>query len=367
MLEQPPRAITERREDEQRQDGSESFHAGRIANRYRQGNAGRRFWLTGVNGAAISPAMPGSIWKWVFFNLFVLVMLAIDLGVFHRKSHAVKLKEALGWSVVWVTLALVYNAGIYYWLGQQKALEFFTGYLIEKSLSVDNLFVFLMLFSYFRVDPQHQHKVLFWGIIGALVMRAIFIAMGVALIEKFEWIIFLFGGILIYSGIKMAFQSEAEVHPEKNPVLKLFRRFTPISHEYDGDKFWTVQNGKRLATPLLVVLLVVETTDLIFAVDSIPAVLAISRDPFIVYTSNVFAILGLRALFFALAGVMNLFHLLHYGLAFILVFVGTKMLVGHWYKVPIGLALGVVAAALVVSVVASLLWPAGDKRQSAVE
>jgi tellurite resistance protein TerC len=357
MLQQPPGAVRQRRKDEQYEDRPEYLHAGRITNRYRQRNARGWFWLTGVNPVALCGAMPGSIWKWVFFNLFVLVMLAIDLGVFHRKAHAVKLKEALGWSAVWVTLALLYNVGIYFWMGQQKALEFFTGYLIEKSLSVDNLFVFLMLFTYFRVDSRHQHKVLFWGIVGALVMRAIFIAMGVALITKFEWIIFLFGGILIYSGIKMAFQSETEVHPEKNPVLKLFRRFTPISKEYDGDKFWTVQNGKRLATPLLVVLLVVETTDLIFAVDSIPAVLAISRDPFIVYTSNVFAILGLRALFFALAGVMNLFHLLHYGLAFILAFVGTKMIVGHWYKVPIGIALGVVAAALVVSVVASLIWP----------
>jgi len=302
--------------------------------------------------------MPGSIWKWVFFNVFVLVMLTLDLGVFHRKAHAVKVKEALAWSAIWIALALAYNLGIYFWMGKTKALEFLTGYLIEKSLSVDNLFVFLMLFSYFGVDARHQHKVLFWGIVGALVMRAIFIAMGVALITKFEWIIFVFGGLLIYSGVKMATQKETEVHPEKNPVLKLFCRFTPVSREYDGDRFWTVRNGQRMATPLLVVLLVVETTDLIFAVDSIPAVLAITHDPFIVYTSNVFAILGLRALFSALAGVMNLFHLLHYGLSLILVFVGGKMILGHWYKMPIGAALGVVAAALAASVIASLIWPA---------
>ena len=302
--------------------------------------------------------MPGSIWKWVFFNVFVLVMLTLDLGVFHRKAHAVKVKEALAWSAIWIALALAYNLGIYFWMGKTKALEFLTGYLIEKSLSVDNLFVFLMLFSYFGVDARHQHKVLFWGIVGALVMRAIFIAMGVALITKFEWIIFVFGGLLIYSGVKMATQKETEVHPEKNPVLKLFCRFTPVSREYAGDRFWTVRNGQRMATPLLVVLLVVETTDLIFAVDSIPAVLAITHDPFIVYTSNVFAILGLRALFSALAGVMNLFHLLHYGLSLILVFVGGKMILGHWYKMPIGAALGVVAAALAASVIASLIWPA---------
>jgi len=294
----------------------------------------------------------------VFFNVFVLVMLTLDLGVFHRKAHAVKVKEALAWSAIWIALALAYNLGIYFWMGKTKALEFLTGYLIEKSLSVDNLFVFLMLFSYFGVDARHQHKVLFWGIVGALVMRAIFIAMGVALITKFEWIIFVFGGLLIYSGVKMATQKETEVHPEKNPVLKLFCRFTPVSREYDGDRFWTVRNGQRMATPLLVVLLVVETTDLIFAVDSIPAVLAITHDPFIVYTSNVFAILGLRALFSALAGVMNLFHLLHYGLSLILVFVGGKMILGHWYKMPIGAALGVVAAALAASVIASLIWPA---------
>jgi tellurite resistance protein TerC len=303
--------------------------------------------------------MPGTVWKWVFFNLFVLLMLAIDLGVFHRKSHTVKLKEALAWSGVWIALALIYIVIVHFWLGPQKALEFLTGYLIEKSLSVDNLFVFLMLFSYFRVAGELQHTVLFWGIIGALIMRAIFIAAGVTLIETFEWIIYVFGGILIYSGVKMAVQKEADVHPERNPVLKLFRKCIPVTNDYAGKKFFVHRDGRRYATPLFVVLLVVETTDLIFAVDSIPAVLAISRDPFIVYTSNVFAILGLRALYFALAGVMNIFHLLHYGLSVILVFVGTKMILSAWHvKIPIGIALGVVAGVLMLSVAASLIWPA---------
>jgi tellurite resistance protein TerC len=302
--------------------------------------------------------MPGSIWKWIIFNAFVLVMLALDLGVFHRKTHAVKLKEALIWSAVWIALALAYNVGIYYWMGHQKALEFLTGYLIEKSLSVDNLFVFLLLFGYFRVAGELQHTVLFWGILGALIMRAIFIAAGITLIARFEWIIYVFGGILVYSGIKMAFEKEKEIHPDRNPVLRLFRKCMPVSTEYEGKKFFIIRDGRRFATPLLVVLIVVETTDLIFAVDSIPAVLAISRDPFIVYTSNVFAILGLRALYFALAGVMNVFHLLHYGLSLILVFVGTKMILSAWHiKIPIGIALGVVAGVLVLSVIASLIWP----------
>ncbi len=301
--------------------------------------------------------MPGSAWKWIIFNVFVLAMLAIDLGVFHRKSHTVKLKEALSWSAVWITLALLYNVLIYFWLGQAKALEFLTGYLIEKSLSVDNIFVFLLVFSYFRVAPEHQHKVLFWGIIGALVMRAIFIAIGVTLIQRFDWVVYVFGAVLIYSGIKMALSKDTEIHPDQNPVLRLFRKFFPVTNQYDGDRFWTIQNGRRFATPLMVVLLVVETTDLIFAVDSIPAILAISHDPFIVYTSNVFAILGLRALYFALAGVMNMFHLLHYGLSLILVFVGVKMICSHFFHVPIGIALGVVVGVLVLSVVGSLIWP----------
>lgn len=305
--------------------------------------------------------MLGSIWKWIIFNVFVLAMLALDLGVFHRKSHAVKLKEALGWSAVWITLALLYNVGVYFWLGQAKALEFLTGYVIEKSLSVDNIFVFIMLFSYFRVPSEYQHKVLFWGILGALVMRAIFIALGVALIQKFEWVIYIFGAVLIYSGIKMAMEKDAEVHPEHNPILRLFRKAFPVTQGFEGNRFWVRRETGLLATPLMVVLVVVETTDVVFAVDSIPAVLAITQDPFIVYTSNVFAILGLRALYFALAGVMNVFHFLHYGLSLILVFVGVKMICSHWFKIPIGVALGVVAGVLVLSVAASLIWPEKKK------
>lgn len=297
------------------------------------------------------------MWPWILFNLFVLAMLALDLGVFHRKAHVVRLKEALGWSVVWICLALLFNLLIYFWLGPETALQFLAGYVIEKSLSVDNLFVFLLIFSYFSVPSIYQHKILFWGILGALIMRAIFIAAGITLIEKFHWMIYLFGGFLIITGIKMAFQKDKELHPEANPVLRLFRRFVPVTSEYHESRFWVIKEGKRWATPLFVVLLLVETTDVIFAVDSIPAILAVTRDPFIVYTSNVFAILGLRALYFALAGIMQLFHYLHYGLSLILVFVGTKMLISDIYKVPIGIALVVIAGILIVSVVASILRP----------
>jgi tellurite resistance protein TerC len=305
--------------------------------------------------------MPGSIWKWVIFNAFVLAMLALDLGVFHRKKHLIRLKEALAWSAMWIALALSYNVGVYFWLGHVKAMEFLTGYLIEKALSVDNIFVFLLLFSYFRVAGEYQHEVLFWGILGALIMRAIFIFAGVALIHRFEWIIYVFGAVLIYSGIKMALPGEKDIHPEKNPVLRLFRRVAPVTGQYVGSKFWVKQNGRLFATPLMVVLLVVETTDVIFAVDSIPAVLAITRDPFIVFTSNVFAILGLRALYFALAGIMDKFQFLHYGLSLILVFVGAKMVGSHYFEVPTHIALGVVAAILIVSVIASLLLPGKSK------
>jgi tellurite resistance protein TerC len=302
--------------------------------------------------------MLGVIWKWALFNAFVLAMLALDLGVFHRKPREMKVTEALGWSAMWITLALSFNLIIYFWLGPPKALEFLTAYLIEKSLSVDNLFVFLLMFSYFRVAGRHQHEVLFWGIIGALIMRALFIAMGVTLIHRFTWIIYVFGGVLIYSGVRMALEKEKKIRPEKNPVLKLFRRLVPVTETYDGGKFFVKRNGRMFATPLLVVLVVVETTDVIFAVDSIPAVLAITTDAFIVYTSNVFAILGLRALYFALAGVMDMFHHLHYGLSVILVFVGTKMILSAWHmEIPTGIALGVVAGVLVLSVIASLIWP----------
>jgi tellurite resistance protein TerC len=302
--------------------------------------------------------MLGSIWKWVFFNTFVLGMLALDLGVFHRRPREMKVKEALGWSAMWITLALSFNLGLYVWLGPRPALEFLTGYLIEKSLSVDNLFVFLLLFTYFRVEGRYQHEVLFWGILGALVMRALFIALGVTLIHRFTWIIYLFGVVLLYSGVRMAFEKERRIRPEKNPVLRLFQRLMPVTENYEGGRFFVRRETRRFATPLLSVLLLVETTDLIFAADSIPAVLAITTDPFIVYTSNVFAILGLRALYFALAGAMDRFHHLHYGLALILMFVGTKMILTAWgIRIPTHVALLVIVAILALSVIASLIWP----------
>ncbi|GBC85645.1 Inner membrane protein alx [bacterium HR11] len=302
--------------------------------------------------------MHTSVLVWVAFGAFILLMLALDLGVFHRRAHVVGLREALVWSAVWIALALTFNVGVYVWRGPQAALEFLTGYLIEKSLSVDNIFVFLLLFQYFQVPAQYQHRVLFWGILGALVMRAAFILGGIALIHRFHWVVYIFGAVLIVSGVRMAFQKDKEVHPERNPVLRLLRRFLPVSATYVEGRFFVKQAGRWVATPLLVVLVVVETTDLVFAVDSIPAIFAITLDPFIVYSSNVFAILGLRALYFALAGVMPLFRYLHYGLSAILVFVGVKMLISNVVKIPVVLSLGVVAAVLTVSVVFSLLRPA---------
>ncbi len=301
--------------------------------------------------------MLNQILPWILFNIFVLAMLAIDLGVFHRKAHEVKIKEALVWSAAWIALGLAFNVGIYVWRGPEQALEFLTGYLLEKSLSVDNIFVFFLIFSYFRVGSFYQHKILFWGILGALIMRGIFIAVGVTLIQQFHCTIYVFGAFLILAGIKMVFQKDKEIHPERNPALRLFRRFMPVTDHSPQGKFFVQQNGRTFATPLFVVLLVVETTDVIFAVDSIPAILAITLDPFIVYTSNVFAILGLRALYFALARAMQLFHYLHLGLSSILVFIGAKMLLADIYKIPIVVALSVVAGILIVSVVASVVRP----------
>lgn len=298
-----------------------------------------------------------SLGWWIGFNIFILAMLALDLLVFHKKPHEVSLKEALFWSCIWIGLALIFNGWIYFWQGRQPALEFLTGYLIEKSLSVDNIFVFLMIFSCFKVPAKYQHEVLFWGILGALLMRAGFIAGGVALIKNFHWIIYVFGGFLIFTGIKMSLDKDKEIHPEKSWVLRLFHKFIPVTHSYEGGKFFVIKDGKKFATPLLVVLIIIETTDVIFAVDSIPAILAITQNSFIVYTSNVFAILGLRALYFALAGIIQLFHYLHYGLSAILVFVGTKMLLTDIYKIPIGVSLGAVATLLTLSIVASILWP----------
>src|SRR4029077_7920460 len=276
-------------------------------------------------------------------------MLVLDLGVFHRRAHTVKFREALAWSVAWIALAAIFALVIYFWHGRTPSLEFITGYVIELSLSVDNLFVFLLIFRFFQVPAIHQHKVLFWGILGALIMRAIFIAAGVGLIQRFHWIIYAFGAFLVYSGIKLFFQEEAEIHPEKNPILRLFRRWVPVTDDYVGNRFF-VRSAGLYATPLFVVLLVVETTDLLFAVDSIHAILAITRDAFIVYTSNVFAILGLRSMYFALAGMMEMFRYLHYGLSLILIFVGGKMLVSHYLEIPTVVALGSVAGVLLISV-----------------
>ena len=308
--------------------------------------------------------MSHQILLWVGFNILVLILLAVDLGVFHRGARTIKIKEALWWSAIWIVVALLFNEVIYFWRGTDTALQFLTGYLIERSLSVDNLFVFLMVFSYFRVASQYQYKVLFWGILGALIMRAFFIAAGIALIHLFYWVIYVFGAFLIIIAIRMAFEKEKEIHPEKNPVLILFRKFMPVTENYVEGKFFIRRNKKYLATPLFVVLLVIETTDVIFALDSIPAILAITTDPFIVYTSNVFAILGLRALYFALAGIMELFHYLNIGLSVILAFVGVKMLLSKFYEIPVTVALGVVALTLIVAIIASLMFPQTGKTRS---
>jgi len=311
--------------------------------------------------------MEGSIWLWVGFNVFVLAMLALDLGVFHRKSHAVSGKEAVIWSVVWITLSLAFNVVIYFfwdrmmpgsaYTNSEAALSFLTGYLIEKSLSVDNIFVFILIFTFFAVPAAYQHRVLFWGILGALIMRGILIAVGAALLKEFHWIIYVFGAFLIFTGIRMSMQHDENLQPDKNPVVKFFRRFMPVTENFEEDKFFIRRAGRLFATPLFLILLIVESTDLIFAVDSIPAIFAVTQDPFIVYTSNVFAILGLRALYFLLANVMNKFHYLKYGLSAVLVFVGVKMVIVDIYHIPVGLSLGVVAGILTISILASL-WKA---------
>lgn len=293
-----------------------------------------------------------AILPWILFNAFVLLMLALDLGVFHRKAHRVGFKEALAWSGVWVVLALAFNVWVYFTMGRQPALEFLTGYLIEKSLSVDNIFVFVLLFSFFRVPAEYQHRVLFWGVIGALLMRALFIGVGAVLIAQFHWIIYLFGAFLIYTGYKMFTKSVEDMHPEDNPLVRWFVRNGRVTSQYHGSRFFIYNDGKRLATPLFLCLLSIEFTDLIFAVDSIPAIFAITQDPFIVYTSNVFAILGLRSLYFALEGIISRFPYLRYGLAIVLVFIGLKMVLADVYKVPVVASLAVIAAILT----GSLLW-----------
>ena len=299
---------------------------------------------------------------WIGFNLFVVVMLALDLGVFHRKQHTVKVKEALIWSAIWITLALVFNVGIYYTLGQQKALEFLTGYVVEKSLSIDNLFVFILLFGFFKVESKLQHRVLFWGVLGAIVLRAIFIFAGVALINQFHWIIYIFGAFLIYTGIKMLFEDDdKEVHPDRNPVVKWIKRIYPVASNDEKGSFFRRIDKKLHITPLFIVLLLIEVSDLIFAVDSIPAILSISNDTYIVFTSNIFAIMGLRSLYFAVSEVMGLFRYLKFGLAAILAFVGIKMCISSIYEIPISVSLLFILGTVTISVLLSKLIPAEEK------
>lgn len=296
-----------------------------------------------------------SIYFWIGFHLFVFLMLALDLGVFHKHTHKVPVKEAITWSVIWIGLALLFNLFVFFEFGKIKALEFLTGYVIEYSLSVDNIFIFILIFTYFAVKPQYQHKILFWGILGALIMRGIFIFAGVALINRFHWIVIIFGGFLVFTGIKMLIQKETEVDPEKNAIVRFFKRFLPVTHTLHGDKLFVYQNGRLNATPLFLVLLIIESSDLIFAVDSIPAILAISHDRFIVYTSNIFAILGLRSLYFAIAGIMGLFRYLKVGLAFVLTFVGLKMLAAYFnFEIPIVFSLLIIVGILTISILASV-------------
>jgi tellurite resistance protein TerC len=294
---------------------------------------------------------------WAAFNVFVLAMLALDLGVFHKRSEEITVRNALVWTGIWITLAMCFNFFVYLYFGKEESIEFFTGYIIEKSLSVDNIFVIIMIFSYFQVPSTYQHKVLFWGIIGALVMRLIFILAGIELIQQFHWLIYIFGGFLIVTGIRMVVVGETKIQPEKNPLVKLIRKIFPIARSFEGDNFFVRRDSKLWATPLFVVVILIETTDLIFAVDSIPAILAITDDPFIVYTSNVFAILGLRSLYFALSGIEKYFHYLKYGLAAILVFVGAKMCLADYYKIPIEISLIVIVSLLIVAILASVAFP----------
>ncbi|HEX2645485.1 MAG TPA: TerC family protein [Thermoanaerobaculia bacterium] len=301
----------------------------------------------------------GTPLQWGSFFVLILAMLALDLGVFNRREHRVGLKEALFWSVVWTIIALIFNGWIYYKFGNAAGVEFLTAYVIERSLSFDNIFVFVVIFNYFAVPAEHQHRVLFWGILGALISRGLFIALGSALLSRFDWLIYLFGGFLVWTGAKILLQKgDTEVHPEKNPILRLFERFVPLTPRYHGKHFFVREGGKRLATPLMLVLVVVEATDVVFAVDSIPAVFGVTLNPFIVFTSNIFAILGLRALYFLLAGLMHKFRYLSLGLGLVLVFVGAKMVGHHWFEISTVWSLGIVLGILTVAVVASLLRPA---------
>lgn len=301
--------------------------------------------------------MEHSLTLWIIFNLFIVAMLIIDLMVFNRKPHEISIRESLVWTGIWITLAIIFGTGLYFFMSPQDSIDYFTGYLIEKSLSVDNIFVFLLIFTYFGVEDKYQHRVLFWGIFGALVFRLLFILIGVALIEQFHWVIYIFGAFLIFTGLKLGLEKDKEIHPEKNPVLLLVRRFIPITKNFFGQKFLVKKRGRYIATPLLLVLIVIETTDIVFALDSIPAIMAITRDSFIIYSANAFAILGLRALYFALSGVMRLFHYLHYGLSFILIFIGMKMMLEGFLDIPTVITLGVIVLTLTVSMIFSILYP----------
>jgi tellurite resistance protein TerC len=310
--------------------------------------------------------MGDQLWLWVGFNVFVLAMLAVDLFVFHKEAHEVTSTEAAAWTIVWVMLAVIFGAGVYAFMGRDAGLEYFAGYLIEKALSVDNVFVFVLIFGFFRVPPRYQHRVLFWGILGALVMRGVMIVAGAYLIQQFHWVVYLFGAFLVFTGIRMATQIEHDIDLESHVAIRIVRRLLPVTADYHGQRFFVREEiagiPRLVATPLFVVLALVETTDLIFAVDSIPAIFAVTQDPFIVYSSNVFAILGLRALYFLLARVIHHFHYLKAGLSAVLVFVGAKMLAADVYKVPIGVSLGVIALVLTAAVAASLLWPSKTAR-----
>jgi tellurite resistance protein TerC len=304
------------------------------------------------------------VWAWVAFFVFIAAMLALDLGVLQRKAHAVSMKEAIAWCIVWVTLAMSFGGVIWWWRGGELGQQFIAAYLIELCLSVDNVFVFILVFAYFKVAPQYQHRVLFWGIIGAVVMRAVFILVGVSVIARFHWVLYLFGAFLVYTGIKMALpgDSQVDVDPNHNAAVRLFRRFFPVAPHNEGGRFFVQHEGRSMATPLFIVLIVIETTDLVFALDSLPAVLAITKDGFVALTSNIFAILGLRSLYFALSGIMQLFRFLKVGLAVILIFIGTKMLIEHWVNISTTVSLGVIGGVLATSILTSLLIkPAPEK------
>lgn len=313
-----------------------------------------------VSQQLVAPRDSALLYFWILFNLFALGMLAVELRVFHRPGRMVSFRQALGWSAMYVILAAAFATVVFFWQGHQAALEFVTGYVLELSLSVDNLFIFLVIFSYFAVPEDQQHRVLFWGVVGALILRGIFIGAGVGLLHRFHWVLFIFGALLVYSGIRVCVAGDHKIDPSKNPMVKALRGWIPVTPAYEGGRFFIrnrEDNGRLYATPLLVVLLVIETTDVLFAVDSIPAVLAITLNAFIVYTSNVFAILGLRSMYFAVAGLMKVFRFLHYGLAVILILVGVKMLLSDYFQIPILVTLGVVAAVLLVSIVLSVLFP----------